>query len=375
MLAEPVLADRDYPPLIAPRATALPCAPPTRAPGATLRCIGEIQRRQRFRRRRGRRRMRADHDRRGRAGRRGRRGDDRARALSRRPRDVRARRRARPEHRAARQRSARGAAVAGAGHAPGLRGDGAWRRRWGSTASTCSRGRASAILSTGDEVVDIAATPGPLQIRNSNGISLETLAALAGAESRSARQRAGRKRRAAPAHRTRPGSGYAGAFGGVSMGKYDLVEPVLARAGRGVLLRRGGDSARAAGGFRHCRGKLVFGLPGNPVSTMVTFELFVLPAIDILERRGSRGRCRSFARGWRTPVHETRRADAFSAGARARRSQRRSRRFRCCRGRARGTWWRWRRRMRFLIVPPEKAGLGGRGDGRMVLLRRGRRGC
>ncbi len=34
--------------------------------------------------------------------------------------------------------------------------------------------------------------------------------------------------------------------------------------------------------FATCRDKLVFGLPGNPVSTMVTFELFVLPAIDLL---------------------------------------------------------------------------------------------
>jgi molybdopterin molybdotransferase len=34
--------------------------------------------------------------------------------------------------------------------------------------------------------------------------------------------------------------------------------------------------------FGTCRNKLVFGLPGNPVSTMVTFELFVLPAIDVL---------------------------------------------------------------------------------------------
>jgi molybdopterin molybdotransferase len=34
--------------------------------------------------------------------------------------------------------------------------------------------------------------------------------------------------------------------------------------------------------FAKCGGKPVFGLPGNPVSTMVTFELFVLPAIDIL---------------------------------------------------------------------------------------------
>jgi len=40
--------------------------------------------------------------------------------------------------------------------------------------------------------------------------------------------------------------------------------------------------------FGECRGKLVFGLPGNPVSTMVTFELLVAPAIDLLGGTGAR---------------------------------------------------------------------------------------
>ena len=75
--------------------------------------------------------------------------------------------------------------------------------------------------------------------------------------------------------------------GGVSMGKYDLVEQVLADLGAefhftGVAIRPGRPAV-----FATCRGKLVFGLPGNPVSTMVTFELFVLPAVDMLERRGA----------------------------------------------------------------------------------------
>jgi molybdopterin molybdotransferase len=39
--------------------------------------------------------------------------------------------------------------------------------------------------------------------------------------------------------------------------------------------------------FGRCRGKLVFGLPGNPISTMVTFELFVVPAIDVLGGAGA----------------------------------------------------------------------------------------
>ena len=70
--------------------------------------------------------------------------------------------------------------------------------------------------------------------------------------------------------------------GGVSMGKYDLVETVLKELGAefffdSVAIRPGKPAV-----FGRCRNVFVFGLPGNPVSTMVTFELFVAPAIDIL---------------------------------------------------------------------------------------------
>jgi molybdopterin molybdotransferase len=70
--------------------------------------------------------------------------------------------------------------------------------------------------------------------------------------------------------------------GGVSMGKYDLVETVLKSLGAefyfdGVAIRPGKPAV-----FGRCRDTFVFGLPGNPVSTMVTFQLFVTPAIDVL---------------------------------------------------------------------------------------------
>ena len=70
--------------------------------------------------------------------------------------------------------------------------------------------------------------------------------------------------------------------GGVSMGKYDLVENALKAMGAefffdAVAIRPGKPAV-----FAICQGKPVFGLPGNPVSTMVTFELFVAPAIDLL---------------------------------------------------------------------------------------------
>src|SRR6202521_5173013 len=139
-----------------------------------------------------------------------------------------------------------------------------------------------AILSTGDEVVDARATPGPLQVRNSNGISSEVLARTAGA--RPIQLGNSPDDRDALARDIERGldSDILILSGGVSMGKYDLVEQVLADLGAefhftGVAIRPGRPAV-----FATCRDKLVFGLPGNPVSTMVTFELFVLPAIDLL---------------------------------------------------------------------------------------------
>lgn len=66
------------------------------------------------------------------------------------------------------------------------------------------------------------------------------------------------------------------------MGKYDLVEEALRDLGAefafdGVAIRPGKPVT-----FGICRGKPFFALPGNPVSTMVTFELFTTPAMDIL---------------------------------------------------------------------------------------------
>ena len=139
-----------------------------------------------------------------------------------------------------------------------------------------------AILSTGDEVVDVDSEPGPLQIRNSNGLALQTQIEMSGGEP----VQLGNAPDELGTLRKRIEQGLEEDIlvlsGGVSMGKYDLVEQALADLGAqfhftGVSIRPGRPAV-----FATCRGKLVFGLPGNPVSTMVTFELFVLPAIDLL---------------------------------------------------------------------------------------------
>src|SRR6267378_2957366 len=152
-----------------------------------------------------------------------------------------------------------------------------------------------AILSTGDEVVDARATPGPLQVRNSNGISIEVLARTAGAEP----IQLGNAPDESVALRRNIERGLEADIlvlsGGVSMGKYDLVEQVLSDLGAefhftGVAIRPGRPAV-----FATCRGKLV--------STMVTFELFVLPAIDLLS--GAAPRPLPVFRGkLATPVHE-----------------------------------------------------------------------
>jgi molybdopterin molybdotransferase len=137
-----------------------------------------------------------------------------------------------------------------------------------------------AILSTGDELVSIDGAPGPFQIRNSNNVSLAAQVALAGGmpiDIGSAKDELAELR----AHIERGlQSDLLLLSGGVSAGKYDLVEKVLQDLGAefffdAVAIRPGKPIV-----FGWCRGKPVFGLPGNPVSTMVTFELFVVTAID-----------------------------------------------------------------------------------------------
>src|SRR5579872_36833 len=160
-----------------------------------------------------------------------------------------------------------------------------------------------AILSTGDEVVDARSRPGPLQVRNSNGISIEVLARTGGAETLQLGNAPDEKVALRALIERGLEADILVLSGGVSMGKYDLVEQVLADLGAefhftGVSIRPGRPAV-----FATCRGKLVFGLPGNPVSTMVTFELFVLPAVDILNGATARP-LPVFRAKLAAPVHE-----------------------------------------------------------------------
>jgi molybdopterin molybdotransferase len=146
----------------------------------------------------------------------------------------------------------------------------------------CAKRPRVAILSTGDEVVLIDQTPGPFQIRNSNSVSLAAQVRIAGGEPVVLGNAADRLEDLGEKIERGLREDALVLSGGVSMGKYDLVESALRAMGAEfffdtVAIRPGKPAV-----FGMCKGKPVFGLPGNPVSTMVTFELFVAPAMDLL---------------------------------------------------------------------------------------------
>ena len=146
-----------------------------------------------------------------------------------------------------------------------------------------------AILSTGDEVVPVEQTPGPVQIRNSNSVSLAAQAKLSGAEPVPLGNAPDNKAELRTMIERGLQEDILVLSGGVSVGKYDFVEAVLHDLGAefffdAIAIRPGKPAV-----FGICRGKFVFGLPGNPVSTMVTFELLAVPAIDIMWRPGTKG--------------------------------------------------------------------------------------
>ena len=146
----------------------------------------------------------------------------------------------------------------------------------------CARKPRVAILSTGDEVVLVDETPGPFHIRNSNSVSLAAQVRLAGGEPVPLGNALDRADDLGAKIEQGLQEDVLVLSGGVSMGKYDLVEEVLKSFGAefyfdAVAIRPGKPTV-----FGRCRDRMVFGLPGNPVSTMVTFQLFAVPAVDIL---------------------------------------------------------------------------------------------
>jgi molybdopterin molybdotransferase len=139
-----------------------------------------------------------------------------------------------------------------------------------------------AILSTGDEVVEVERMPGPVQIRNSNAHSLAAQVKASGGEPLLFPIAPDEPRRLKELIVEGLKADLLLLSGGVSMGKHDLVEGVLEQLEAkfhftGVKIQPGKPLV-----FGSVGDTLFFGLPGNPVSTMVTFELFARAIVDAL---------------------------------------------------------------------------------------------
>ena len=140
-----------------------------------------------------------------------------------------------------------------------------------------------AVLSTGSELVEVAETPGPGKIRNSNSYSIAAQVTAAGGipirydvvPDELEATHAAFERAAAE-------TDYIVTSGGVSVGDFDFVKPVLEEMGElefcKVKMRPGNPQTLGS-----IRGVPFFGLPGNPTSTYVGFEIFVRPSLRMMQ--------------------------------------------------------------------------------------------
>jgi molybdopterin molybdotransferase len=139
-----------------------------------------------------------------------------------------------------------------------------------------------AILTTGDELVGVDATPAPHQVRDSNAIALAAQVAAAGGlprilprvgdslDTTTAQIRAGLQ------------ADLLLISGGVSAGKFDFVEAALAQLGAEFFFTHVRMQPGRPCVFGHAAGSFFFGLPGNPVSTLVCFETLARAAVELL---------------------------------------------------------------------------------------------
>jgi molybdopterin molybdotransferase len=165
----------------------------------------------------------------------------------------------------------------------------------GCAALTVFRRPKVSIVATGDELVEIDAVPEPQQIRNSNSYGLASLVARAGGAAVRMPIAPDRRAELEEIIRSARRCELMLLTGGVSMGEYDLVEEVLESLGAeffftGVKMQPGKPVVfgrlPAADGFP---AQFFFGLPGNPVSTQVTFHCFVEPLLRAMTGAGVHG--------------------------------------------------------------------------------------
>ena len=158
-----------------------------------------------------------------------------------------------------------------------------------------------AILSTGNELAELGREPGPGQIPNTNSYSLFAQVIEAGAEPMNLGIATDRLESIEERLRWGESADILLSSAGVSVGDLDLVRTALTRAGAELHLWQVSMRPGKPITFGSLGGRAVFGLPGNPVSAMVTFELFVRPAIRRLAGFAAIHRLRLRARAL-TPI-------------------------------------------------------------------------
>ncbi len=156
-----------------------------------------------------------------------------------------------------------------------------------------------ALASTGDEVVAVDAMPSAAQIRDANGPLLSAQVEALGLEPPTSQLLPDTPEAVEAfldAHRSEE---LLLLSGGLSMGKHDYVHQVLKVCGATVLFHKVAIKPGKPLLVARREGQLIFGLPGNPVSSWVTFHLFVRPAA-----RKWMGRPDAVGPSWRLPLSE-----------------------------------------------------------------------
>jgi len=172
-----------------------------------------------------------------------------------------------------------------------------------------------AIAATGNELVPPSRRPGPGQIRDSNGPLLLALARRGGFPARLL-DRVSDDPAAVDRLFEDARLEFLVTSGGVSAGDHDLLPEAAARAGFEILFHRVAVRPGRPVAFARRGDCFWFGLPGNPVSTSVTFQLFVRHALDVREGNGCPGAPRAGARltkGIRGGARETYRDGLLSS--------------------------------------------------------------
>ena len=139
-----------------------------------------------------------------------------------------------------------------------------------------------AILATGDEIVPVEATPATFEVRNSNSWALAAQVTAAGGIATVLPVAPDRLDATTALIEEGLTADLLLLSGGVSAGEYDFVEAALERCGAEFFFTRVKIRPGAPLVFGRARERFFFGLPGNPLSTAVTFEVFARAALELL---------------------------------------------------------------------------------------------